>query len=570
MRFSRRLCFSGLFVLVALLGTGTLAPAQSQAPVLATHGMVAAEEARAARIGVEILKQGGNAVDAAVAVGFALAVTLPESGNLGGGGFMLVHLAREKKTVAIDYRESAPASATRDMFLDEKGEANPELSRDSGRAVGVPGTVAGLVHAHRNYGSGKFSLAQLIAPAIALAREGIEVDARLAASLAQGLPRLARFPSSARIFLRPDGGAPAAGARLVQRDLGVTLEAIALQGAHAFYEGPIADDIAAAVRAAGGQMTRQDMADYRVRERAPVAGRYRGHEIFSMPPPSSGGVHLVQMLNILEGFDLAAAGAGSADALHLLIETMKLAYADRAEFLGDPDFVSVPVRGLTAPRYAAELRAKIDPARARSAAEIRSGNAPGFESANTTHFSVTDRDGNAVANTYTLNFFYGLGKVADRTGVLLNNELDDFAAAPGAPNAYGLVGGDANAPGPRKRPLSSMSPTIVLRDGRVLLVAGAAGGSRIITAVLQTLVNAIDFRMEVAAAVAAPRVHHQWLPDEVSYERGVAPDALRALAARRHLLNEGRGGRSVNAIARTAGGWAGAIDPRSGGLAAGY
>lgn len=544
--------------------------AQTSATSLARHGMVASEEPHATRIGVEILRQGGNAVDAAVAVGFALAVTLPESGNLGGGGFMVIRLADRNRAVAIDYRETAPASATRDMFLNEKGEADPLKSRFTGLGVGVPGTVAGLAYAHQKYGSGKLSLAQLIAPAIRLARDGFEIDARLAASLAQAQSRLARHSSSADIFLKPDGSAPGAGERLVQKDLAQTLEAVAQEGPFAFYEGPIADRIAAQVRLAGGHMTRHDLAEYRIRERVPVRGTYRGYEIVSMPPPSSGGVHLVQMLNILEGYDLRALGKATPATLHLLIEVMKLAYADRSEFLGDPDFVKVPVQGLASKRYAAALRKEIDPERARSAAEVKPGKPAAYESDHTTHFSVVDRNGNAVANTYTLNFFYGVGMVAEGTGVLLNNELDDFAAAHNAPNAYGLVGGEANAPGPRKRPLSSMTPTIVSHDGKPFLIAGAAGGSRIITAVLQTIVNAIDFDMDVAAAVSAPRVHHQWVPDEARVEPGIAPEVVDALTERRHVIKEGRSGRSVNAIMTTPDGWAGAVDPRSGGLAEGY
>ena len=556
--------------LLVLLLAVSVVQAQTSEIALARNGMVASEEAHATRIGVEILRQGGNAVDAAVAVGFALAVTLPESGNLGGGGFMVIRLADGDRATAIDYRETAPASATREMFLNEKGEADPLKSRFTGLAVGVPGTVAGLAYAHQKYGSGRFSLAQLIAPAIPLARDGFEIEARLAASLAQAQSRLARHPSSAAIFLKPDGSAPGIGDRLVQKDLATTLEEIARQGPFAFYEGPIADRIAAQVRLAGGNMTRSDLSGYRVREREPVRGTYRGYDILSMPPPSSGGAHLVQMLNILEGYDLRALGHNSPAALHLLVEAMKLAYADRAEFLGDPDFVKVPVEGLVSKRYAEKLREGIDRERARSAAEIRPGKPAAYESDHTTHFSVVDGEGNAVSNTYTLNFFYGVGMVAEETGVLLNNELDDFAAAPDAPNAYGLTGGDANAPGPRKRPLSSMTPTIVLREGKPFFVTGAAGGSRIITAVLQAIVNVIDFGMDVGAAVSAPRVHHQWLPDEVSAEIGIPPDVVDALKERRHVVNEGRSGRAVNSILATADGWAGAVDPRSGGLAEGY
>ncbi len=547
------------------------APATAQNLTLAKmrHGMVAAEEAKAARIGLEILKQGGNAVDAAVAVGFALAVTLPEAGNLGGGGFMLVHLARQKRTIAIDYRETAPAATTRDVFLNEKGEADPDKSRASGLGTGVPGTVAGLALAHRKYGSGKLTLGQLIQPALRLAREGFEVDEPLARSIAQGQPRLARYPSSAMIFLKPGGAALAKGDLLIQRDLANTLQEIALTGPFAFYEGPIADRIAASVRAAGGFMTRADLGRYQPREREPVRGNYRGHEIFSMPPPSSGGLHLIQMLNILEGYDLKKLGAGSAEAAHLMIEAMKPAYADRSEFLGDPDSVKVPVRGLTSKKYAAALRTEISPVRSRSAAEIRPGAVQRYESDHTTHFSVLDRDGNAVANTYTLNFNWGLGLVAEETGVLMNNELDDFAAKAGVPNAFGLVGGDANAPAPGKRPLSSMSPTIVMKDGRVFLVTGAAGGSRIITSVLQTIVNAIDHELGIEAAVNSLRVHHQWLPDEVNVESG-APEAFRvALDSKRHLITERRVGGSANSIFFDGKQTTGAIDQRTGGAVAG-
>jgi gamma-glutamyltranspeptidase/glutathione hydrolase len=332
----------------------------------------------------------------------------------------------------------------------------------------------------------------------------------------------------------------------------------------------VADRIAASVREAGGRMTREDLAGYRARLRTPVRGEYRGYEVMAMPPPSAGGVHLVQMLNILEGYDLASLGAGSPEALHLMIEAMKLAYADRAEFLGDPDFAQVPVKGLTSKKYAAELRAGIERGRARRASEIKAGDALAHEGDHTTHYSVVDRDGNAVANTYTLNFRYGLGLVAEGTGVLLNNELDDFAARPGAPDAFGLVGGEANAPAAGKRPVSSMTPAIVLKDGRPLLVTGAAGGSRIITAVAQVIVNVIDFEMNVAAAVAAPRVHHQWQPDEANVEAGIAAETRLALEARGHTLSERRVGGSANSILLAPGELQGAVDPRSGGLTAGY
>src|SRR3954462_8080370 len=378
-------------------------------PVLAKNGMVASQEKRATRVGVEILQAGGNAIDAAVAVGFALAVTHPQAGNIGGGGFMLVHLAARNETIAIDYRETAPAAMTREVFLDEKGEADPKKSRDSALGVGVPGTVAGLALAHEKYGSGKFTLAQLIAPAIKLAREGLPVDDDLADSLPRAQPRLARWPASAKIFFKPDGTALGKGDRLVQGDLAASLAAIAAGGARAFYEGSLAQAVIASVRRSGGIMTLDDLKDYRAIERPVVRGSYRGYDIVSMPPPSSGGVHLIEILNILEGFPLRTPGAESAATLHLMIEAMKPAYADRAEFLGDPAFVKVPVAGLTSKRYAAELRKAIEPERARPAQSIRAGNPAAHEGDNTTHFSVIDSEGNAVANTYTLNFTYGLG-----------------------------------------------------------------------------------------------------------------------------------------------------------------
>ena len=432
-------------------------------PVTARHGMVVTQETRASKIGVDVLKRGGNAIDAAVAVGFALAVTYPRAGNIGGGGFMLVHLAKENRQTAIDYRETAPAATTRDVFLDPKGEADPQKSRELGLAIGVPGTVAGLALAHQKYGSRRFRFADLIAPALVMAREGIRVDDDLADSLPFARPRLARWPASAKIFLRPDGNALAAGDTLVQRDLAATLDAIARRGPRAFYEGPVAEKIAAAVRAAGGRMTADDLKNYRVIERTPLRGSYRGHDIVTMPPSSSGGVLLIQMLNMLEGATLKAHDPAT---MHLMIETMKLAYADRAKYLGDPEFVNAPIAGLTSKRYAAARRATIDMSRARPAAEIGPGE-PTREGDNTTHYSIVDRFGNVVSNTYTLNLSYGVGMVADGTGVLLNNELDDFAAKPGAPNAFGLIGLDeANAPGPNKRPLSSMTPTIVFKAGR--------------------------------------------------------------------------------------------------------
>jgi gamma-glutamyltranspeptidase / glutathione hydrolase len=559
---------SALISIFALVLTCTLAPAQ--APVVARHGMVASQEGRATRIGVEVLEQGGNAVDAAVAVGFALAVTFPEAGNLGGGGFMLIHLADRNEDVAIDYRETAPQATTRDVFLDEKGEADPRKSRDSGLGIGVPGTVAGLALALERYGSGKFTLAQLIAPALAAARNGVLVEDELADSLPRAQPRLARWPSTAKIFLNPDGVVLAPGQSLVQADLAASLDMIAREGPGAFYDGSIADKIVTSVRGAGGLMTRDDLKAYRPVIRTPVRGAYRGYEIVSMPPPSSGGVHLIEMLNVLERYPLADLGAGSVPTLHLMIETMKRAYADRAEFLGDPDVVAVPVERLTSKSYAAELAGAIDPRRATPARDIRAGHPVPAEGANTTHYSVVDAAGNAVANTYTLNLSYGVGLVAEGTGILLNDELDDFAAKPGAPNAYGLVGGAANAPGPGKRPLSSMTPTILLKAGKPYLVTGSPGGSRIITTVLEVILGIVDFHADVAAAVAAPRIHHQWLPDEVVAEPAAPAETVRGLEQLGHTVVRRPNWGSANSIMATPDGFFGAADPRTrGALAAG-
>ncbi len=534
-------------------------------PVFATAGMVASQEALATRIGAEVLEQGGNAVDAAVAVAFALAVTLPRAGNIGGGGFMIVHRADHGQTKAIDFRETAPASMKKDVYLNEKGEADLNRSQNTGLGVGIPGTVAGMALALEKYGSGKYTLARLLSPAIQLAADGFLVGDDLAFSLKQAETRLRRFEASARIFLTADGAALPRGANLQQVDLARSLSAIAADGPKAFYEGPIAEKMVASVNAAGGNWTLADLKNYRAVERDVVKGAYRGHEIVSMPPPSSGGVHLIQILNILEGFDLKAAGQNSADGIHLFAEASKLAYADRSEYLGDPDFVQVPVRGLTSKKYAETLRAQIDPAKARPGPTIKPGKPQPFESDQTTHFSVIDKDGNAVACTYTLNFSYGVGMVADGTGILMNNELDDFAAKPGVPNAYGLVGGDANAPGAGKRPLSSMSPTIVFKDGKPFLVTGSPGGSRIITTVLQVLMNVIDHGMNVAEATEAVRVHHQWLPDELRVERGLSADTIRLLQARGHKVEIRQAMGSTQSILLTKQGFEGASDLRQAG-----
>jgi len=553
------------------LGTAPLQAEDARLlPVLAAHGMVSSQEERATRIGVEVLRRGGNAVDAAVAVGFALAVTLPRAGNLGGGGFMLVHLSARNETVAIDYRETAPAAASAGMFLTAAGEPDRAASTRGGKAVGVPGTVRGLAEAHRLYGSGKLTLADLIAPAERLAREGIPVESGLADSLPRASGLLGQWPSSRAVFFA-DGQVLGRGATLVQADLAATLRAVAGAGADAFYTGPIAQRIAAAVQGAGGVMSADDLAAYRIAIRTPVRGTYRGYEVVSMPPPSSGGVHLIEILNILEGTDLAAMGAGSAAAVHTLAEAMKPAYADRATWLGDPERTRVPVAGLTAKPYAAQLRAGIDPDRAKPAAEVKAGDPLPYESDQTTHFSVVDAQGNAVSNTTTLNFSYGIGLVAQGTGVLLNNEMDDFSAKTGTRNAYGLVGGEANAVAPGARPLSSMTPTLVFRDGRLFLVTGSPGGSRIISTVLQVIVNAIDFRMNLAQALAWPRIHHQWQPDVLMVEDGLSPDTLALLRGRGHSVKVGAPSGSANSVMAEDGLLAGAADTRQRGTwAEGY
>ena len=535
--------------------------------VAAEHGMVVAQEKIAARIGADVLRRGGNAVDAAVATGFAMAVTYPRAGNIGGGGFMVIHSADRHEDIAIDYRETAPAATTPGIFLGPDGKPDIAKSRDSALGIGVPGTVAGLALALEKYGSGKFTLAELLKPAIELARTGLPLQDDVADTLPGIYRRLARWPASAKIFSRSDGGPLREGDMLVQGDLAATLTAIAEQGPRGFYEGPVAEKLAKAVRDAGGIMTPEDLKSYTAVIRTPVRGSYRGYDIVSMPLSSSGGVVLLEMLNILEGFPLSDMKQGSAPELHVLIEAMKRAYADRARYLGDPAFISAPVLALTSKDYAAMQRASIDLDRATPWTDALSA-LPPREGSNTTHFSVVDSHGNAVSNTYTLNFPYGVGLVAEGTGVMLNNELDDFTAAPGASNAFGLVGFEANLPGPGKRPLSSMSPTIVLKDDKPVLVTGSPGGSRIISTVLQVIVNVLDYHMDVAAAVDAPRLHHQWLPDEVRIERGFAEDTLAGLKARGHQLVEPMGQTSANSIAVTPNGLLGAPDPRTRGAEA--
>ncbi|MGC1062071.1 gamma-glutamyltransferase [Pantoea agglomerans] len=539
-------------------------------PVKAQHGMVASVDAMATQVGVEILRQGGNAVDAAVAVGFALAVTHPQAGNLGGGGFMLLRTASGRAT-AIDFREMAPGHASRDMFLDKQGNADSKLSLTSHLASGTPGTVAGLALAAQKYGT--LPLSTLLAPAIKLARDGIPVNDALADDLkTYGKEVLITHPNSKAIFYKPDGTPWQKGDRLVQKNLAHSLQLIARQGPDAFYKGEIADEIAGEMAQHGGLINKADLAAYRAVERKPISGTYRGYEVFSMPPPSSGGIHIVQILNILENFDLAKMGFGSADAMQVMAEAEKYAYADRSEYLGDPEFVKVPWQALTSKAYAKTLAQQIDVAKARPSSEIKPGKLEPYESNQTTHFSVVDKQGNAVAVTYTLNTYFGSGIVAGNSGILMNNEMDDFSAKPGTPNVYGLVGGEANAVQPAKRPLSSMSPTIVAKGGKTWLVTGSPGGSRIITTVLQMVVNSIDFGMNVAEATNAPRFHHQWLPDQLRVEKGFSPDTLRLLETKgQHVKVLPSMGSTQSIMIGPDGMLYGASDPRSiDDLSAGY
>ncbi|MDO6640432.1 gamma-glutamyltransferase [Shewanella sp. 10N.286.52.C2] len=532
-------------------------------PIWAKHGMVASQESLATRIGVDILKQGGNAVDAAVAVGFALAVTLPRAGNIGGGGFMLVHLEKEDKTIAIDYRETAPAKAHKDIFLNEQGDVVKKLSREHGLAVGVPGTVMGFELALNKYGT--MSMSEVVKPAIELAQKGILINSDLADSLDGLKRRISQWPSSAKIFYKSNGDSFAVNDTLVQKDLAHSLSLIAKHGSKGFYQGETAEKIVAAIQAAGGIMSMNDLKNYQVIERTPVTGEYRGYKVVSMPPPSSGGIHIIEMLNVLEHYPIEELGHNTAQTLHLMTETMKHAYADRSEYLGDPDFHNVPTDKLTSQKYADSIAKQIAYNKATPSAEIKPGDLSVYESNQTTHYSVVDKWGNAVSNTYTLNFSYGSGLVAAGTGILLNNEMDDFSAKPGIPNAYGLIGGEANAIDAHKRPLSSMSPTIVMKDGKPFLVTGSPGGSRIITTTLQVIMNVIDHKLNIAEATAAARIHHQWLPDYIGVETSLNNDTVTLLEAKGHQVKTSSAMGSTQSIVITDKGLFGASDPRRAG-----
>ncbi len=532
-----------------------------QHPVLGATGMVSAQNRMAAEVGAQVLADGGNAVDAAIATGFSLAVTLPRAGNLGGGGFMLIHDAESGEDFAVDYREIAPQSATRDMYLDENGNVDTNLVRFSHLAAGVPGTVAGFYYAHQKFG--RLPWGRLLQPAIRQARDGVVVSYDLAQQLQSRQRTLCRDEAACGYFYKKGGVPYEAGDLFVQSDLAGTLQLIADQGPDAFYEGRIAEQIIAEMQRGGGLIDAPSLAAYEPTVRTAMRGTYRGYEIVTMPPPSSGGVHILQMLNILEHFPIAELGEGSADNIHLLTEVARLAYADRSKHLGDPGFYEVPVKWLTSKAYGEELAATIKLDTARNSEDIAPGVAPLSESDDTTHFSVIDADGNVVSNTYTLNFSFGSGIAVAGAGFLLNNEMDDFAAKPGVPNAYGLLGGDANSVAAGKRPLSSMTPTIVFADGKPWFATGTPGGSRIITTVLQMVVNMIDHGMNLAEASAAPRMHHQWYPDILLLESGFSQDTIQSLRQRGHVVQDARYSMgSLQSVATRGGVFRGASDPR--------
>jgi gamma-glutamyltranspeptidase/glutathione hydrolase len=555
-----------LVALACLLLTATMSTDAARQPVRAKRGMAVAMEAQAVDVGVATLQKGGNAVDAAVAMGFAMAATHPFAGNLGGGGFMLIRFA-DGRTTFIDFREMAPAKATRNMYLDAQGE----LTRDSvegWRSSGVPGTVRGFQMASEKYG--KRSWAENLAPAIQLAK-GFPVSYALSESL-KGSSALAKDPESKRIFQK-NGAFFDVGETLAQPELAQTLERIAKNGPNEFYEGETAKRFAAEMAKHGGIISEADLKAYKAIERTPLKGKYKNYTVITAPPSSSGGIALLEMMGILEGTKYEEAGSGSAASIHYQAEAMRLAYADRNEYVGDPAFVKVPIAGLLDPAYHARLRATIHPEKATPSSMVKPGKPAGSESMETTHYSVVDSEGNAVAVTYTLNGGFGNGITVPGLGFLLNNEMDDFSAKPGTPNMFGLVQGENNAIQPGKRPLSSMTPTIIEKDGKLFMTAGAPGGSRISTAVMQVILNVIDFGMNVQDAIDAPRVHHQWQPDRLSLERGISPDTVAILKARGYEVDYAPGVvlAQVAAIVSDGGWLQGGSDGRSAmGKAAGY
>ena len=555
---------AALTLAAALAGSGALA-ASPPAAVEGEHGMVVTSQHIASAVGAGILTAGGNAVDAAVAVGYALAVVEPCCGNIGGGGFMTIHLADGRDTF-IDFRETAPAAARAGMYLDAAGKPVPDRSRYGYLAVAVPGTVMGLDRAAREYGT--MPRAALMAPAISLARNGFVLTRDDTELLDAKADELAQDPAAAKIFLRPEGGNYQPGDRLVQKDLAATLEAVAENGPNGFYQGRVPAAVETASRANGGILTARDFADYTATEDAPLTCTYRGYLLVSAPPPSSGGTTICEILNILEGYDMKRLGFHSARSIELMAAAMGRGYADRNAFLGDPAFVKNPLDRLLSRGYAAGVRAAID----TSLATPSSASGGPQERAETTHYSVVDGAGDAVAVTYTINGYFGAGVVAPGTGFLLNNEMDDFTAKPGAPNLYGLAQGAADAIAPGKRPLSSMAPTVVERDGRVVLVLGSPGGSRIITTVLETLSNIVDYGMSPAQAVATPRLHYQGQPDKLIYERGgLSPETIATLVDNGYALAAQQPWGAVELIATDKGRLLGVSDGRRpGGAAIGY
>ena len=532
-------------------------------PEHARHAMVVVQEPLAADVGLRVLQSGGNAIDAAVAIGFALAVTYPYAGNIGGGGFMLARFA-DGRTTFIDFREKAPMAATRNMYLDSKGNVS-EDSLVGWRAAGVPGTVRGLELAHRKYGRKPWT--ELLDPAIRLASDGYPVSYSFDASLhGESGTLLSRFPESKRIFLETAHY----GDKLVQPELAATLKRIRDRGAADFYDGETAQKLAAAMAAHGGLITLADLKNYQAEESEPLRGHYHGDEIITAPPPSAGGVGLLQMLGMLEGSGYEKTGAGSAASIHYVAEVMRRFYADRSEYFGDPDFKKVPVSKLLDPKYIASRRKSIDPLHATSSDQIRPGSLSVREGTETTHFNIVDSEGNAVAVTYTLNNGYGSGVTVPGLGFLLNDEMDDFAAKPGTENLFHLIQGESNAIQPGKRPVSSMTPTIVLRDGKLFLILGAPGGSRIINGVLEVLLNVVDFRMNVQDAVDWPRFHHQWMPDVLYVEQGISPDTAGLLRGMGHKVSGIEAVAQVEAILNDGGWLQGATDKRGNGKAEGY
>lgn len=529
-------------------------------PKVGRRGMVVTSHHLASQVAHKVLKQGGNAIDAAVTAGFVLAVTQPRSGNIGGGGFMLISREGKKLVEAIDYREMAPSAASEGMFLDKNGHVDKNLSRFSHQSAGVPGTVAGLLLALKRHGT--ITRQAALAPAIKMAQEGFVLPERFVNGTKSAKSRLFKWPASKKIFYHADGGFYRPGEIFFQKDLAATLMRISEKGVAGFYDGKTASLIVSDMKRHGGLISKKDLLEYSAKVRVPVHGQYRGYDVYSMGTPSSGGGHIIQLLNILEGYPLGRYGSNSARAIHVMAEAMKLAYADRATYMGDKDFVEVPIKGLTSKSYAKSLRTKIKD-NATPSSKVHAGKPAAYESNETTHFSIVDGMGNAVSTTYTINFSYGSGIVVAGAGFLLNNEMDDFSAKPGVPNAFGLVGGEANKIEPKKRMLSSMSPTIVLKSGKNFLVTGSPGGSRIITTTLQVILNMIDHKMNVQSAVNAPRIHHQWLPDEIRIEAGISPDTVELLEAKGHKISQKSSMGAIQSIHIPGDGrYLGAPDPR--------